>query len=85
MFPSLFMSDLERLTAVSLCLGKFVDDIRPAATADTAAFPTRTNPQEIGFALYEPDRESVNREDVQRFERHFVIAAKHILVSQEIG
>ena len=70
--------------AVALRLHVLVHDVGPSPRADVgsgAADDTR----EVGLALHQSDREAVHGEDVQRLERHRVVAAQHVLVTQQVG
>ena len=75
---------LERRVAVALRLGVFLDDVGPAAGADIGAVAV-DDAEQVGFALHQADGEAMNREDVQRFQRHGVVAAQHVLIAQQVG
>jgi len=86
-YPDLALAEMLNLVgclAIPFRADELVHDIRPAARSDVRSGPV-DNPQNVGLALYEADREPVNGEDVQRLERHRVVAAQHVLISQQIG
>lgn len=78
------MTDFERLGAIAFCLREFFRDVQPSAAAHRLA-ACALDPENIRLARDEPDREPVDRKDVERLQRHGVVTAKHVLVAQKIG
>ena len=44
-----------------------------------------TDAEQIGLALHESDGKSVHGKNVERLQRHGVVAAQHVLVAQQVG
>ena len=83
-FSSPRVPDLERTVTIRFCLSELLDNVGPAAAADTDPLFRVNDPQKIGLTLNEPDGKSVYRENIKRLQRHRVISAKHVLVAQQI-
>ena len=82
-FSAPFMAGLEGVIAVGLCFHVFLQDVRPTAAPNARAAAVG-DAEEVGFTLDQPDGKTVDGEDVEGFEGHRVVPAKHVLVAQEI-
>jgi hypothetical protein len=83
-FPAPVLPDLKRMGTVFLGFAEFLDDIPPAAAADTAAVAVDDS-EKIGFTLNQSHRKTVYRKDVEGFQGHGVVAAQHVLVAEQVG
>src|SRR3990172_10869214 len=80
---SLFMPYFKGRIAISLGLIIFVDDVRPAPAPDV--YPAAVcDPKNIRLALHKPDRETMDRKDIEGLKRHRVITAEHVLVTEQV-
>src|SRR5882672_12666635 len=78
------MHDFKGLVAICLGFHVLLYDISPASTPNVCPCTPVYYAQEIRFALDETDWKAMHRKNVQGLESHGVVAAKHILITQEI-
>jgi hypothetical protein len=78
------MYDLKGLVAVCLGFHVLLYNIDPAPTTNVCSCAPVSYAQEIRFALDETHWKTMHGKNIQGFEGHCVVAAKHILITQEI-